>query len=320
MRVLSSYELRFDTMIYMFAALYCEASLFIRHFQLKKNPDNTRFAEFYNEAAGIRLTVTGVGEIAAAAAVSSVCTKYTPAPEDFLLNVGICARMSESGGVTAQDRPGQNCGDCENLIQERNRGVFLCNKIMEHATGKTFYPDLLYRHEFAEEMIVTGMRPWNGADIRSASDPPGTLYDMEAAAVYQTGSYFYGPHQMIFLKLVSDQGAEDAVSGEQVGHLMESYEEPLCAFIEMLREITAEYTRKAQGQYREPEALMKELCADLHCSKVMCDSLRQYIRYGSLTGTDVPAVIRGMYAEGLLTCRDKREGKQRLEELKRRLF
>lgn len=283
-------------MIYMFTALYCEASMFIRHFQLKKNPDNTRFFEFYSETAGIRLTVTGIGEIAAAAAVSNVCAKYAPAPEDFLLNIGTCARMAGSGGA------------------------FLCNKITEQATGKTFYPDILYRHGFAEEMIVTGMRSWNAADIRSAAYSGGALYDMEAAAVYQAGSYFCGPHQMMFLKIVSDQGAEDAVTGERIGHLMEVYREPLCAFIEMLQDITAEHIREAQGGYREPEALVQKLCADLHCSKTMRDSLRQYIRYCILTGTDVDAVTREMYAEGLLPCRDKREGKQRLEELKRRLF
>lgn len=283
-------------MIYMFTALYCEASMFIRHFQLEKNPDNTRFFEFNSETAGIRLTVTGIGEIAAAAAVSSVCAKYAPAPEDFLLNIGTCARMTGSGGV------------------------FLCNKITEQATGKTFYPDILYRHGFAEEMIVTGMRPWNAADIRSAAYPGKTLYDMEAAAVYQAGSYFCGPHQMMFLKIVSDQGAADAVTGERIGHLMEVYRKPLCTFIEMLQDITAEHIREAQGGYREPEALTQKLCADLHCSKTMRDSLRQYIRYCILTGTDVDAVTREMYAEGLLPCRDKREGKQRLEELKRRLF
>lgn len=283
-------------MIYMFTALYCEASMFIRHFQLKKNPDKTRFFEFYSETAGIRLTVTGIGEIAAAAAVSSVCAKYAPAPEDFLLNIGTCARMAGSGGA------------------------FLCNKITEQATGKTFYPDILYRHGFAEEMIVTGMRPWNAADIRSAAYSGGALYDMEAAAVYQAGSYFCGPHQMMFLKIVSDQGAEDAVTGERIGHLMEVYREPLCAFIKMLQDITAEHIREAQGGYREPEALVQKLCADLHCSKTMRDSLRQYIRYCILTGTDVDTVTREMYAEGLLPCRDKREGKQRLEELKRRLF
>lgn len=283
-------------MIYIFTALYCEASLFIRHFQLKKNPDNTRFSEFYSETAGIRLTVTGVGEIAAAVAVSSVCTKYGPTSEDLLLNIGTCARL------TGDD------------------GIFLCNKIMEQATGKTFYPDLLYRHGFAEEMIVTGMRPWDGIAIRSASYPDGTLYDMEAAAVYQSGSCFCGPHQMLFLKIVSDHGTADAVTEEQVGHLMEAHREPLCTFIELLRDITAEHARKSHGQYREPEALIEKLCADLYCSKVMRDSLRQYIRYGSLAGADIPAVIQGMYAEELLPCRDKREGKQRLEEFKRRLF
>lgn len=285
-------------MIYIFTALYCEASLFIRHFQLKKNPDNTRFLEFYNETAGIRLTVTGVGEIAAAAAVSSVCTTNRPMNGDILLNVGTCARTSGNGGI------------------------FLCNKIMEQATGKTFYPDILYRHEFSEEMIVTGMTQWDGnvSDSVSASHPDGALYDMEAAAVYQSGSYFCGPHQMMFLKIVSDQGTAKAVSKEQVEHLMEAYQEPLCGFVGQLRNIVSDHANRENRMSPRLEAMTLKLCADMHCSKVMSDSLRQHIRYFVLSGTDVRSAIQGMYEEGLLPCKDKREGKLRFEELKRRLF
>ena len=34
----------------------------------------------------------------------------------------------------------------------------------------------------------------------------GILVDMEAAAIYQAGNYYYAPHQMLFLKVVTDHG------------------------------------------------------------------------------------------------------------------
>ena len=77
-------------MIYLFTALYCEAHGLIRKFGLARNPKNTWLQEFYNQEAGIRLTIAGVGEIAAAAAVGSVCGACRPAREDILLNVHLC--------------------------------------------------------------------------------------------------------------------------------------------------------------------------------------------------------------------------------------
>ena len=286
-------------MIYIFTALYCEASFFINQFQLVKNPEPIRFQEFYNDTSGIRLTITGVGEIAAAAAVSSVCTKYPPKEADLLLNIGTCARRA---------------GD---------EGVFLCNQIIEQATGKTFYPDILYRHDFREETVVTGMRCWDRTDD-DAIDlvcPDGALYDMEAAAVYQAGSYFFGPHQMIFLKIVSDIGTASHVSAAQVGQLIETAGDRCCGLIERLLQISSSaYLPESHRMDAELEQLTDRLCADMHCSKVMGDSLRQYIRYFSLAGGDVSAAVQAMYAEGLLPCKDKREGKKCFEALKRRLF
>lgn len=286
-------------MIYLFTALYCEAHVFIKQFHLEKNLDNTQFQEFYNEMAGIRLTVTGIGEIAAAAAVGSVCTKYKPKEGDVLLNVGTCAHTA--GSV----------------------GIFLCNKILEQTTGKTFYPDILYRHHFCEEVIVTGMMPWNGdKDCAGMSTmiSGGKLYDMEAAAIYQAGSYFFGPHQMIFLKIVSDQGAANNVSKEQVEHLMETYQDVLFELIEQFHRIADENKQKENCLQQQTEAMIEKLCIDLHCSKVMRDSLGQHIRYLALTGVDYVSVIQDMYREKLLPCKDKKEGKLRFEELKRRLF
>ena len=60
-------------MIYVVTALYQEAHGFIRELELKKNTAYAPFEVFDNENAGIRLVVTGVGEIAAAAVVAAVC-------------------------------------------------------------------------------------------------------------------------------------------------------------------------------------------------------------------------------------------------------
>lgn len=316
-------------MIYLFTALYAEADLFIKKYHLEKNLENTRFQEFYQEKCGIRLTITGVGEIAAAAAVSSVCSTYKPNMGDILLNIGTCA--SPAG----------------------KEGVFLCNKIIEQATGKTFYPDLLYRHTLQEETIVTGMQPYNqeetivtemqpynqegtimtgmqpynqeeytksvDSERLSVENSSGNLYDMEAAAIYQAGSYFFGPHQMIFLKVVSDGGKAKEVTKEKVKHCMEVNQELFFNFIEKISAVTQESSGK-ENAFRQEEIQMETLCGDLHCSKVMEDSLRQHIHYWELAGIDYVSVIQDMYRESILPCRDKREGKLRFEQLKTRLF
>lgn len=286
-------------MIDIFTALYCEATIFIKHFNLIKNQENTWFQQFYNETAGIRLTITGVGEIAAASAVGSVCSVYRPTQEDLLLNIGICAHTA------------------------KNDGIFLCNKIIESATGRTFYPDMLYRHPFAEETIITGMRPYHSNHDFSqilADALSGALYDMEAAAVYQAGIRFFGPHQMIFLKAVSDSGTEEEVSKERVVLLMEKYKDCILDYIGQLSAITQKNRCGKNRLCREEETLVETFCRDLHCSKAMHDSMKQYIRYLTLAKIDYISVIRDMYEKNLIPCKDKKEGKQRFEEFKRSLF
>lgn len=286
-------------MVYIFTALYCEAQIFIRQFNLAKNPENTWFQEFNNAASGIRLTVTGVGELAAASAVSSICSVYRPTDADLLLNIGICAHT------------------------DKKDGIFLCNKLIELATGKTFYPDMLYRHDFREGAIVTGMLPWN-AEENSASfladTPDGILYDMEAAAVYQAGIHFFSPHQMMFLKIVSDNGRPTAFSKEQAALLMQQYQDCITDYIMRTAAITQEHSYRKNELYQGEQQLFETFCADLHCSKAMRDSMRQYIRYLALSDVNYIGMIRDMYEKKLLPCKDKKEGKRRFEEFKKRLF
>ena len=59
-------------MIYIFSAFYAEAKNIIDHYDLKKEKslETVRFDVFAND--DIRLVITGVGEINAAAAVSNI--------------------------------------------------------------------------------------------------------------------------------------------------------------------------------------------------------------------------------------------------------
>ena len=288
-------------MIYIFMALYQEAESLIRHYHLKKDVQNTRFQVFFNEEAGIRLGITGVGSIAAAAAVSSVCTEYHAGCGDFLLNIGTGAAVAQSGDV----------GE-----------VFLCNKLVEAVTGRTFYPDVLYGHDFFEGCLVTGAKPLDGAAGRMEEFAKDTvIYDMEAAAVYQAGAYFFGPHQMSFLKVITDCGAARSVTAEQLKAKMTAATGAIAAYIDSILRTLAE--EKADGRAdakKQMEDVVRHLCVDLHCSKTMEAALRQQIRYCVLSGSDYTAVIQGMYAAGKLPCKDKREGKMRFEELKSRLL
>lgn len=298
-------------MIYVMMALYQEAHGLIRELELKKNTAYAPFEVFANESAGIRLVVTGVGEIAAAAATAAVCARDGADAADFLVNIGCCA----AGGCEPADRDMDSGYGAAHAAQIGD--LYVCHKITEQATGKTFYPDILYRHPWKERELVTGMQPLQRAAAH------GALYDMEAAAVYQAGIRFFSPDRMIFLKVVSDSGVagQERMTAEALTGLLEQHVKEVAAFLTNLREAAdEEETLRNDGILQEDEAVLERLFAALHCSQTMRASARQYITYAALTGYDWKAELEEWYARGLLPCKDRREGKVRLEELKQVLL
>ena len=291
-------------MIYVMMALYQEAHGLIRELELKKNTAYAPFEVFDNESAGIRLVVTGVGEIAAAAATAAVCARDGADAADFLVNIGCCA----AGGCEPADRDMDSGYGAAHAAQTGD--LYVCHKITEQATGKTFYPDILYRHPWKERELVTGMQPLQRAAAH------GALYDMEAAAVYQAGIRFFSPDRMLFLKVVSDSGVagQERMTAETLAGLLEQHVKAVAGFLANLwKAADEEEALRSGGILQEDEAV-------LHCSQTMRASARQYITYAALTGYDWKAELKEWYARGLLPCKDRREGKVRLEELKQVLL
>lgn len=75
---------------------------------------------------------------------------------------------------------------------------------------------------------------------------------MEAAAIYQAGNYYYAPHQMLFLKVVTDHGTtqepQSAGSGEHFSQIMDRAAEEVLTFIRQLLTMQEKNSRQESMQ------------------------------------------------------------------------
>ena len=282
-------------MVYVFCAFYGECSGLIKYYNLKKRQTDKyyRFDVFENENQPVRIILTGQGSVMAAAAVSGAASFFGIKAEDAIINVGTCAGNYE---------PGQ---------------VFICNKITEEATGRTFYPDMILRSGLPERELVTvpvvihkPIHEYVNKDSHNMA-----LYDMEAAAIYQAANLYVGPHRIGFVKVVSDNGDIEGLTPDFIKKLMAEAVDEIASYVDMFVTDTHDMCRA-----EESTQFTNQLCKDLHCSKVMENQVRQLIKYLSLEGTDYMTYINRLYDEGRLPAHDKKNGKVCLDEIKRELL
>ena len=305
-------------MIHIFTSLYPEAKPLIQALSLKKRAAQTHYQQFLSEEGDICLTITGVGPLQAAAVTASVLTDYDAGAQDQLLSLGTAARLTTCPA-----------------------SMYHVNKITEAATMRDFYPDMLLNTGLPEASLITGAKLYTKQESGYAAD----LYDMEAAAIYQAASMFLGPHQMNFLRIVTDDGltqeemetgmtmrtVTNAASGTEskpavgteasaprslAAHVTECVEQQVDTNVTVVDKLRALMAAEAAGHQvltENEQQLVDKLIADAHFSKVMADECVQLIRYAALSELDWQQPIAALYAEGLVPTRDKRAGKIILE-------
>ncbi|WP_036606830.1 hypothetical protein [Oribacterium sp. P6A1] len=312
-------------MVFIFTALYPEAKPLIKMFGLKKRTDRSRFQQFvpedYIKAAsgtdgmekenkegkikpGMVLAITGVGPVNAAAAVSSVLTEYNAGSGDQLLSFGTAAALH--GRKEGSENP--------------EGTMFLLNKLLDQNSDRCFYPDMLIDAMVPEASAVTGSSVLSerAAAFMDMAARDYDLYDMEAAAVYQTGAFYMGPHQMSFMRVVTDMGVSDNVSdvrmlSDRVTGSVEKNVEQILGYVEKLREISLEDEKRMKIFGDGEEKYVEKVIADAHFSKVMKDSFTQYVKYAALSGINWRRIVEKLYDEGVLPTIDKRNGKKVLD-------
>jgi len=280
-------------MVYVFVALYAEAEPIISQLGLKRKKTEFGFDIYTIDKYNIKLVITGAGMVAAATAVGSILAHDNNKEYSTLINFGSCAGKGEIGET------------------------YVCNKIIDSISGHAFYPDILYRHDYPEKYIVT--------ETGILKNGLGNLYqdglhDMEASAIYQAGSHFLSPHKMSFMKVISDSGQGEKI---HVKELKKTIEMGMKHFLNyLMRWIEIDIQENIQVNRKEQiyEQEFEQLCQQLHCSEAMRRTIKQYIKYWSLAGVDYKMLFQQMREQKKLPCKDKREGKKRLGELKSKLL
>ena len=282
-------------MITFTCALYGEAAPLILRYQMKKVTEETEYRLFLSEDKNTRLLITGAGMIPSAMAITWLYTKYGVSEGEHLINVGTA------------------CGFYRGFL-------YLGNKLWDMNTGRSYFPDMLVDSGVKEVEIATYPLPAESFELALLDR---AVYDMEAAAIYQAGIRVLGPHQMSFLKIVSDRGVNDANRCPDPGALTEEHLDEICDYANRVRKAMTEgtgFSRALPGAEKEAapeiEEELSRLSEGMRLSETMRLQLKQILLYCRADGIEYRGLIDRWKAEGRFPCGSKTEGKLLLDQLK----
>lgn len=159
-------------MVNIICALSHEARPLIAHFRLKQNGLPGLYASYHN--AGISLTVTGPGRMAAAAGTSFAGGHYHKQEDGVWLNLGIAGHRDLPVGTPV-----------------------LADRITDAIDNRTWRPCFRFPSRLAALPLTTVDQPMT--DYRE-----NVMYDMEAAGFYRSASQFAATDRIHCLKIISD--------------------------------------------------------------------------------------------------------------------
>ena len=201
-------------MIHLFCALSCEAEPIIQYFNLFKIKEFDLFRLYQSGDKNITLTITGVGKINAAAAVTFHHACLSTSPSDIWLNVGIAGHSSIPIGE-----------------------VCLINKITDYQYGTTWYPQILFEIDCTSAALIT--------HDAASSQYQNSLFDMEASGFYQMALRLGTAELIHCLKIVSDnqQHSVENIKADHVKKLITKNKLKIVQLLNSLKPLAKELSR-----------------------------------------------------------------------------
>ena len=160
-------------MIHFFCALPCEAEPLIQHYQMTQQKKHKLFRLFLTDDGAYSLTITGVGKLNAAAAVSYHNACLQTASSDIWLNIGVAGHHALPA-----------------------TSACLVNKISAAPSGQTWYPQLVTATPCQSMPLITLDAP--------SDNYQDALFDMEAAGFYAIAIRLGTAELVHCFKVVSD--------------------------------------------------------------------------------------------------------------------
>jgi len=197
--------------------------------------------------------------------------------------------------LTAEDRI-LNIGCCAG----KTCGIYLANCIENAATGKRFYPDIRSDSQLPEMKLVT-----SGEIVTDTEE--GLLYDMEAAIICEWAMKKIPPSNICVLKAVSDDGT-NIPSANDITQLIRKH----------LPEIKAAAEKFCEGpETPSVKTYPDTIAVELKLSQYMRNEFAVLWHYCEVSGrtNDLNDLLDGMRSSGRIPVKDKKAGKEILDEI-----
>ncbi len=275
-------------MITFITAFYPEAKDLIHKLHLKKQSEEALYQLFENEQT--RLIITGTGMISAAAAVARHFAKYPSlSGSDLVVNLGIA-------GLVMADPTAPHSTQVDSFshaASTHNIGdLFLVSKITEQTTGRTFYPDLLYRHSFSLMPLLTV--PTVCTEKSSAETiffSEDTLLDMEASALYQTLLPHVSTNRMLFFKAVSDIPGKTSTKAPAPDKLLAPHLDSIISYVEKLHSFLVNTTFVKPVLNPQEQALSDSIQSLLPMTETMSREYDRLLSYAKLANKPLACIL-----------------------------
>ncbi len=227
-------------MIHIVCALKAEAQPLIQALRLKGRSE----AEFpIYENRNTRLIISGLGKVAAAAAVSYL-HMWSGREARAWLNFGLAGHAEAERGE-----------------------LYAIHKVMDGDSGECWYPCFCFDTDLPRTSLVSVSRVENDYD-------QAMLYDMEAAGFMATATRFVTTERTHCLKLVSDNRREgvEQVNAEMAQGMISRRLDEIVAFIDALRDL------EVAEEGREAEEAFAAITARWHFSQYQQKQLRRLLQ------------------------------------------
>lgn len=297
-------------MITLITALYPEAKPFITALHLKQQPEETHYQLF--EGEGIRLLVTGTGMISAATAAARHFALYPPETEqDLILNIGVAGYVP--GTALSFEATALPQGKEFSSATPHTGDLFLASRLTEQATGRTFYPDFLYKHAF--HLLPLATTPVVCTD--ASEFPEETLVDMEATALYQALLPHIFPDRMLYFKIISDVIGEETATQVRPEELLSPHAEAILSYAMRLHEFLKATAHPGITYTEEEAAFISQIRALLPMTETMSREFERLLAYAKLSGNTLNNVLKDFVSTlSETTIRGKKQAMPYLEMLR----
>lgn len=225
-------------------ALPSEARPLIDFYKCRKNETHTSFQVFTNNDQTLKIIVSGIGQLKAAAA-TAYCYGIKSLEHGCFLNIGIAGSSHLSLGDSV-----------------------IANKITDATSQRSFYPWISKKLIVKQASLVTYDKPQH--DYQNHP-----LIDMEAYGFFASALHFVTKEQIQVLKIISDNSAETLgqVNSSSVTGLVESQ---LPTINKVVKELLHLSSQQAQQYVAHPS--LNEIKTRWHFSQYQHHQLKELLR------------------------------------------